>query len=77
MRQYQTTEAMMKLCFIQEFACSFLQGPNLGGLFGRKSGMAEGYSYTDANKVFITLTIPSKEPPIVGAPTRNLPLTKM
>ncbi|MEQ2168853.1 hypothetical protein GOODEAATRI_018984 [Goodea atripinnis] len=25
-------------------------GPNLHGLFGRKTGMAEGYSYTDANK---------------------------
>ncbi|KAE8145449.1 cytochrome c-like domain-containing protein [Aspergillus avenaceus] len=25
-------------------------GPNLHGLFGRKSGNAEGYSYTDANK---------------------------
>eukprot|EP00612_Vaucheria_litorea_P000878 CAMPEP_0171452804 /NCGR_PEP_ID=MMETSP0945-20130129/763_1 /TAXON_ID=109269 /ORGANISM="Vaucheria litorea, Strain CCMP2940" /LENGTH=103 /DNA_ID=CAMNT_0011977539 /DNA_START=62 /DNA_END=373 /DNA_ORIENTATION=- len=26
------------------------QGPNLNGLFGRQSGQAEGYSYTDANK---------------------------
>ncbi|KAM4704696.1 cytochrome c, testis-specific-like [Rhinophrynus dorsalis] len=25
-------------------------GPNLYGLFGRKTGQAEGYSYTDANK---------------------------
>ncbi|ODH20677.1 cytochrome c [Paracoccidioides brasiliensis] len=25
-------------------------GPNLHGLFGRKSGTVEGYSYTDANK---------------------------
>lgn len=25
-------------------------GPNLHGLFGRKSGQVEGYSYTDANK---------------------------
>lgn len=25
-------------------------GPNLHGLFGRKTGSAEGYSYTDANK---------------------------
>lgn len=25
-------------------------GPNLHGVFGRKSGQAEGYSYTDANK---------------------------
>lgn len=26
------------------------QGPNLYGLFGRKSGQAEGYSYSEANK---------------------------
>ncbi|OQR67192.1 cytochrome c-like [Tropilaelaps mercedesae] len=25
-------------------------GPNLNGLFGRKTGQAAGYSYTDANK---------------------------
>ncbi len=25
-------------------------GPNLWGLFGRKTGQADGYSYTDANK---------------------------
>uniref|UniRef100_A0A665X3M2 Cytochrome c, somatic b n=2 Tax=Echeneis naucrates TaxID=173247 RepID=A0A665X3M2_ECHNA len=25
-------------------------GPNLWGLFGRKTGQAEGYSYTEANK---------------------------
>ncbi|GMH61931.1 hypothetical protein TL16_g03368 [Triparma laevis f. inornata] len=26
------------------------QGPNLSGLFGRQSGLAEGYSYSTANK---------------------------
>lgn len=26
------------------------QGPNLGGLFGRNTGSAEGYSYSKANK---------------------------
>ncbi|OOF99430.1 hypothetical protein ASPCADRAFT_1113 [Aspergillus carbonarius ITEM 5010] len=25
-------------------------GPNLNGLFGRKTGQSEGYAYTDANK---------------------------
>lgn len=25
-------------------------GPNLWGLLGRKTGQADGYSYTDANK---------------------------
>lgn len=29
---------------------TWLQGPNLGGLFGRKTGQAEGYSYSKANK---------------------------
>ena len=27
-----------------------LQGPNLGGLFGRQSGTTEGFSYSKANK---------------------------
>ena len=26
------------------------QGPNLNGLFGRKTGQAEGYSYSQANQ---------------------------
>ena len=25
-------------------------GPNLNGLFGRKTGSAEGFAYTEANK---------------------------
>lgn len=35
-------------------------GPNLWGLFGRKTGQAEGYSYTDANKskgMFINVSV--------------------
>ena len=27
-----------------------IQGPNLGGLFGRQSGTMEGFSYSKANK---------------------------
>lgn len=27
-----------------------LQGPNLGGLFGRTSGTASGFAYSKANK---------------------------
>ncbi len=27
-----------------------MQGPNLGGLFGRTSGMVPGFSYSKANK---------------------------
>ena len=36
-------------------------GPNLHGLFGRKTGSADGYSYTEANKnkgkIFIQYTV--------------------
>jgi cytochrome c2 len=30
--------------------CCSLQGPNLGGLFGRQSGTAAGFAYSKANK---------------------------
>ncbi len=29
---------------------SFVQGPNLGGLFGRTSGSVAGFAYSKANK---------------------------
>ena len=29
---------------------ALVQGPNLGGLFGRQSGTMEGFSYSKANK---------------------------
>ena len=28
----------------------YIIGPNLNGIFGRKTGQAPGFSYTDANK---------------------------
>lgn len=31
-------------------ALFFVQGPNLGGLFGRQSGTMDGFSYSKANK---------------------------
>lgn len=40
-------------------------GPNLSGLFGRKTGQAAGYSYTDANKAKGTMI------------TRNLSNTRL
>jgi len=40
-------------------------GPNLHGLFGRKSGQVEGFSYTDANK---SKGVEWKEDTLVGHP---------
>ena len=39
-------------------------GPNLHGLFGRKTGQVEGFSYTDANK---NKAIEWKEDTLVGS----------
>ena len=49
-RLFMRTNCCRRFFTPPRFARGHLQGPNLGGLFGRTSGTAAGYSYSSANK---------------------------
>jgi cytochrome c len=53
------------------------QGPNLNGIFGRKSGQAVGFSYTDANKNKGVTWGPDTLDEYLTNPKKYIPGTKM
>jgi cytochrome c len=52
-------------------------GPELNGINGRKSGTAEGYSYSDANKNSGITWDEAKFKEYIAAPQKVVPGTKM
>nr|5KLU_A Chain A, Cytochrome c iso-1 [Saccharomyces cerevisiae S288C]5KLU_B Chain B, Cytochrome c iso-1 [Saccharomyces cerevisiae S288C] len=52
-------------------------GPNLHGIFGRHSGQAEGYSYTDANIKKNVLWDENNMSEYLTNPAKYIPGTKM
>ena len=54
-----------------------LQGPNLGGLFGRQSGTQEGYAYSKANKEKAVIWGEETLYDYLLAPKKYIPGTKM
>lgn len=53
------------------------QGPNLGGIFGRTSGQAEGFSYSAANKAKGVTWNEETLYEYLLAPKKYIPGTKM
>merc|ERR1712037_526294 len=53
------------------------QGPNLWGLWGRQSGQAAGYSYTEANKTSGIMSNQDSLDEYLKDPKKMIPGTKM